>query len=62
MHLMNISLVGLALVVNLLRGTPKLPSIINISKCGMLDWTILLGFMGFAASMTILATSRVKMN
>lgn len=51
-HVMNISLVGLALAVNLLRGTPKMPSIININKCGFLDWAILAGFIAFATSMT----------
>jgi uncharacterized membrane protein YfcA len=59
---MNISLVGLALAVNLLRGTPKLPSLINIDKCGTLDWSILLGFMAFAISCTVLATTKVKKN
>jgi len=51
-HFMNIFLVGLALVTNLLRGSPKNPSILNISKCGAIDWSILGGFVLFASGVT----------
>lgn len=50
-HAVNISLIALALVVNMLRGSPKVPSIIGIPKCGDLDWAILLAFI-FVALVT----------
>jgi len=46
-HAMNIFLVAFSLLVNLLRGSPKTQSIIGISKCGVVDFTLLLGFIMF---------------
>lgn len=57
---MNIFLVALALVVNLLRGSPKNASIINIQKCGGLDWSILLGFILLALTVSFLAIGRMR--
>ena len=43
-HVLNIFLVGFALLVNLLRGSPKTPSIIGVKRCGGIDFTLLFGF------------------
>ena len=45
-----ITLVSLA--VNLLRGSRKTPSIIGITKCGMLDWSIFLAFIIIALTLS----------
>lgn len=43
-HAICIGLLSLLFVVNLFRGSSKNPSIINIQKCGVLDWSIFMGF------------------
>ena len=43
-HGLNLFLVAFALLVNLLRGSPKTDSIIGLTKCGVMDFTLLLGF------------------
>lgn len=42
-HVMCSCLLACVFVVNLMRGSKKNPSIINIQKCGSLDWTLFLG-------------------
>ena len=43
-HLLCTILLALAFVVNMMRGSSKNPSIINIAKCGTLDWGLFTGF------------------
>ena len=47
-HLLAIAIIVISLVVNFLRGSRKTPSIIGISKCGTLDWTIFTSFVVIA--------------
>ena len=47
-HLLAIAIIVISLVVNFLRGSRKTPSIIGISKCGTLDWTIFTFFVVIA--------------
>jgi len=54
-HAINIFLVAFSLLVNLLRGSPKTQSIIGISKCGVVDFTLLLGFIMFNLVVTSMA-------
>lgn len=42
-HIMCFCLLACVFVVNMMRGSKKNPSIINIQKCGTLDWTLFLG-------------------
>jgi hypothetical protein len=59
-HVINIFLVGFSLLVNMLRGSPKTPSIIGISKCGVMDFTLLLGFIMFNLVVTGMAVTEGK--
>lgn len=51
-HGLALIIISVSLVVNFLRGSRKTPSIIGITKCGTLDWTIFTSFivMAFALS------------
>ena len=60
LHVLNIFLVGVSLTVNLLRGSPKTPSIIDIKKCGAVDWTLLTCFVVFALCVTSINVSAMR--
>ena len=47
-HLMAILIILISLTVNFLRGSRRTPSIVGITKCGTLDWTIFLSFIVIA--------------
>ena len=49
---MALFIIFVSLVVNFLRGSRKTPSIIGISKCGALDWSIFLVFIVIALLMS----------
>ena len=49
---MAVFIIVVSLVVNFLRGSRKTPSIIGITKCGTLDWTIFMVFIVIALSMS----------
>ena len=51
-HVLAILIITVSLVVNFLRGSRKTPSIIDIEKCGALDWSIFLFFFVFALLMS----------
>lgn len=51
-HLMAVFIIVVSLVVNFLRGSRKTPSIIGITKCGTLDWSIFLTFIVIALLMS----------
>ena len=38
--MLAIFVISVSLLVNMLRGSKRTPSIIEIEKCGQLDWTI----------------------
>ena len=38
--MLAVFVISVSLLVNLLRGSKRTPSIIEIEKCGQLDWTI----------------------
>jgi len=61
-HLMCACLLGLLFVVNLMRGSKKNPSIINIQKCGGLDWTLFLGTIIFYVFIFYLNVLKVQEN
>ena len=39
-HLLAIFIISISLLVNLIRGSKRSPSIIGIERCGELDWSI----------------------
>ena len=39
-HVLAIFVISISLTVNMVRGSKRTPSIIDIEKCGELDWTI----------------------
>ena len=49
---MAIFITMVSLAVNLLRGSRKTPSIIGITKCGALDWSIFLTFIIIALTLS----------
>ena len=51
-HLLAIVIITVSLIVNFLRGSRKTPSIIGISKCGTLDWSIFFSFIAIAFLMS----------
>ena len=44
-HALAITIITISLAVNFLRGSRKTPSIIGITKCGQMDWSILGAFL-----------------
>ena len=59
-HLANLFIVAVAMFVNLIRGSPKMESIFNIKKCGLVDWATLLGFIAFASAITAYQVIRMR--
>jgi len=53
-------LTAMQVVVNLMRGSPEYDSIIGISKCGTLSWSILIGFMVFLLFVTAWNVNEVE--
>lgn len=49
---MALLIIVISLVVNFLRGSRKTPSIIGITKCGTLDWSIFLSFVVIAFALS----------
>ena len=47
-------------MVNLMRGSSKNPSIINIQKCGALDWTLYFGTIAFYTFVFYLNTGKIQ--
>lgn len=47
-------------VVNLMRGSSKNPSLINIKKCGLIDCLIFTSFIAFNITVTYLQVTRVQ--
>jgi len=54
-HCLNVFLVLFALLINMLRGSPKTPSIIHIKKCGSLDFCLLIAFIAFNVIVMLIA-------
>jgi hypothetical protein len=52
-HLLCAGSLALLFVVNLLRGSSKNPSIINLQKCSALDWTIASAFIVFNVTLSV---------
>jgi uncharacterized membrane protein YfcA len=59
-HLICTLLVTSAFAVNLIRGSAKNPSIVNLQKCGVVDWSIFWGFIVMACFLSYLSVQRVK--
>lgn len=61
-HVMSGSLLALLLLTNLMRGSSKNPSIINIQKCGGLDWFLFSSFIMMCVAVCYLQVRRVQNN
>ena len=53
-HGLALIIISVSLVVNFLRGSRKTPSIIGITKCGTLDWSIFTIFIVSALTLSYL--------
>ena len=51
-HCLAILIIFVSLVVNFLRGSRKTPSIIGVTKCGAIDWSIFTAFIMIALTLT----------
>lgn len=56
---MCVALLFMLFVVNLLRGSSKNPSIINMAKCGVFDWTVCTTFIVVNSIVYYLQVKRV---
>lgn len=56
------SLLALLFLTNLMRGSSRNPSIINIAKCGALDWMLFTSFIVMCVSICYLQVRRVQQN
>lgn len=61
-HLVCFCLLLLSFVVQLLRGSSKAPSIINIQQCGVIDWTIFGAFIAILLCVFYMQVLRVQGN
>lgn len=59
-HIMCLLMISVAFVANLLRGTSKNPSVINIQKCGGLDWFIFFSVIIISILVCVVQVYRVQ--
>ena len=52
--MLAIFVISVSLLVNLLRGSKRTPSIIAIEKCGQLDWTIFSIYIIFSITLSFI--------
>ena len=56
-HMLAIFVISVSLLVNMLRGSKRTPSIIEIEKCGQLDWTIFISYILISIMLSLIGVA-----
>jgi uncharacterized membrane protein YfcA len=56
-HMLAIFVISVSLLVNMVRGSKRTPSIIDIEKCGELDWSIFGGYIVISIALSFVGVA-----